>query len=45
MAVFTCEKCGKNVDTRCQPKKCPECGEAGVMCKEAPADPKKKGGK
>ena len=36
MAVFTCEKCGSNVDTRCKPKKCPACGESGVMCKERP---------
>jgi rubrerythrin len=43
MAVFNCEKCGSQVDTRCKPKKCPQCGETGVMCKvEAPADPKKK---
>ena len=27
MAVFTCEKCGNNVDTRCKPKKCTACGE------------------
>jgi len=33
MAVFTCEKCGSQVDTRCKPKKCPQCGESGVMCK------------
>ena len=37
MAVFTCEKCGKEVETRCKPKKCPACSESGVMCKvEAP---------
>ena len=38
MAVFTCEKCGNKVDTRCKPKKCPACSESGSMCKvEAPA--------
>ena len=38
MAVFTCEKCGNKVDTRCKPKKCPACSESGTMCKvEAPA--------
>jgi hypothetical protein len=42
MAVFTCEKCGNKVDTRCKPKKCPACSETGSMCKvEAPAPPKK----
>lgn len=42
MAVFTCEKCGKPVETRCKPKKCPACGETGAMCKaDAPAPPKK----
>ena len=41
MAVFTCDKCGSQVDTRCKPKKCPQCGEAGCMCKvEAPKPPK-----
>jgi rubrerythrin len=43
MAVFTCEKCGNKVETRCKPKKCPACSEAGSMCKAAdPAPPKKK---
>ena len=43
MAVFTCEKCGNKVDTRCKPKKCPACSETGTMCKvEAPATPPKK---
>ncbi len=41
MATFTCEKCGKKLDTRCKPKKCPECGETGVMCKDNPAPAKK----
>lgn len=44
MATFTCEKCGKAVDTRCKPKKCPDCGESGCMCKQdAPTPPKGKG--
>jgi rubrerythrin len=43
MAVFTCEKCGNKVDTRCKPKKCPACSETGTMCKaEAPAAKKEK---
>jgi ABC-type ATPase with predicted acetyltransferase domain len=43
MAVFKCEKCGGQVDTRCKPKKCPQCGESGCMCKEeAPKAPKAK---
>ena len=42
MAVFSCDKCGSQVDTRCKPGKCPQCGEKGVMCKvEAPKPPKK----
>jgi hypothetical protein len=45
MATFTCEKCGNNVDTRCKPKKCPACGEAGTMCKEGPAETPKTGKK
>ena len=43
MAVFTCEKCGNQVDTRCKPKKCPSCSETGTMCKvETPAPKKEK---
>ena len=43
MAVFTCEKCGNKVDTRCKPKKCPACSETGTMSKvEAPAAKKEK---
>jgi rubrerythrin len=45
MATFTCEKCGKVVDTRCKPKKCPDCGEPGVMCKQDAPAPKKTKGK
>lgn len=43
MATFTCEKCGKVVDTRCKPKKCPECGESGCMGKQEAAPTPKKG--
>jgi rubrerythrin len=43
MAVFTCEKCGNKVDTRCKPKKCPACSETGTMSKvAAPAAKKEK---
>jgi len=45
MAVFTCEKCGSNVETRCKPKKCTACGESGTMCKPEAAAPPKKGKK
>jgi hypothetical protein len=46
MAVFTCEKCGNKVDTRCKPKKCPACSETGTLCKvEAPVPPSPKGKK
>ncbi len=45
MAVFTCEKCGHKIDTRCKPQKCPECGEMKSMCKDESAAPPKKGKK
>ena len=45
MAVFTCEKCGSKVETRCKPKKCSSCGETGAMCKVEAAAPPKKGKK
>jgi len=45
MAVFTCEKCGGKVDTRCKPRKCPACGESGSMCKAGEAPSAKKGKK
>ncbi len=45
MAVFTCEKCGATIDTRCKPKKCSACGEQGSMCKKETAAPPKKGKK
>jgi rubrerythrin len=41
MAVFTCEKCGEKVETRCKPKKCPACSESGCMGKEEAPPPKK----
>ena len=42
MGVFTCEKCGNKVDTRCKPKKCPACSESGTMCKQEAAPAPKK---
>jgi ABC-type ATPase with predicted acetyltransferase domain len=45
MAVFTCEKCGNKLETRCKPKKCAACGETGAMCKAEAAPPPKKGKK
>jgi len=42
MAIFTCEKCGATVDTRCKPKKCQNCGETGSMTKTSPPAEKKK---
>ncbi len=41
MAVFVCEKCGAQVETRCKPKKCPQCAEVGSMAKAD--NPKGKG--
>ena len=38
MAVFTCEKCGNKVDTRCKPEKCPACSESGTMVQARSAD-------
>ncbi len=46
MAVFTCEKCGNKVDTRCKPKKCPACSEVRHHVQRGgPAAPPKKGKK
>lgn len=28
MAVYKCKKCGKKIDVRCKPAKCPKCGAA-----------------
>ncbi len=38
MATFKCEKCGATKEGRCKPKKCPECGETGVMVKQEAKD-------
>lgn len=35
MAVFKCSKCGFEKDTRCKPKKCPECGAQNSFEKKA----------
>jgi rubrerythrin len=45
MAVFTCEKCGNKVETRCKPRKCPVCGEANTMGKAGSPAPPQKGKK
>ncbi len=45
MAVFTCEKCGHQLDTRCKPQKCPQCGEMKSMCKAEAPKPAKAGKK
>ncbi|PKM81871.1 MAG: rubredoxin [Firmicutes bacterium HGW-Firmicutes-14] len=34
MAVFVCGKCGFKKETRCKPKKCPQCGAAETFTKE-----------
>lgn len=33
MATWKCSKCGATKESRCKPKKCPNCGEADVMVK------------
>lgn len=33
MAVFVCIQCGATKETRCKPKKCPQCGAEGSMTK------------
>lgn len=45
MALWKCTKCGATKETRCKPKTCPECGEAGSMVKEEAQSevPQKKG--
>jgi len=45
MAVYTCEKCGTQFEARCKPKKCPQCGEVGGVCKVEAAPVKGKGTK
>ena len=34
MAVFVCSQCGKEMDIRCKPKKCSECGAEGTFKKK-----------
>ncbi|MDF1535102.1 MAG: rubredoxin [bacterium] len=34
MAVFKCRECGKTMEGRCKPKKCPSCGAADSFEKE-----------
>jgi len=43
MAVFVCDKCGARVETRCKPKKCPQCSESGTMGKAENPKPQGKG--
>lgn len=42
MATWKCSKCGATKESRCKPKKCPNCGEADVMVKEGGSSCKKK---
>ncbi len=35
MAIVKCEKCGATKEGRYKPRKCPACGEEGVMTKQA----------
>jgi len=34
MALWKCNSCGAVKESRCKPKKCPECGAQGSMVKE-----------
>jgi rubrerythrin len=34
MAVFICSQCGYEKDTRCKPKKCPECQGENTFSKK-----------
>ncbi|HPU35502.1 MAG TPA: radical SAM protein [Bacillota bacterium] len=44
MALWKCAVCGAEVEARCKPGKCKNCGAArDQLVKEAPADTKKKG--
>lgn len=36
MAVFVCSQCGYLKDTRCKPKKCPECANQTFIKQETP---------
>ena len=31
MAVWKCSKCGFTKESRCKPRKCPECGASGAF--------------
>ncbi len=41
MAVFTCEKCGCNLE-RAANQEMPSCGETGCMCKRRPRASKRR---
>ncbi|MFZ5641910.1 MAG: RCKP-type rubredoxin-like domain-containing protein [Bacillota bacterium] len=34
MAVFVCAKCGATRETRCKPRKCPQCGASDSFTKK-----------
>lgn len=34
MAVFKCSNCGFEKESRCKPKKCPECGGKDTFVKQ-----------
>lgn len=34
MAVFVCDKCGFSKETRCKPKKCPQCEASDSFVKQ-----------
>jgi len=34
MAVFVCANCGYSKESRCKPRKCPECGSNGSFEKK-----------
>lgn len=38
MAIWKCKNCGTTKESRCKPKKCPNCGEANTMEKEGGPD-------
>lgn len=35
MATYRCKSCGNIRESRCKPKKCPECGESQTYEKDA----------
>jgi len=43
MAVWKCNSCGATKESRCKPKKCPQCG--AMVKEEAKEDTPKKGAK